>query len=73
MDKYEVTVLFKNGVEKKWNVETDYVGIESVKKAIEANYIDGKRGTINMGLIIVNLNETVCVEISKIKEVKENE
>ena len=69
MKKYEFVVLFKNGVEKTYEVEGEESDLDSVIASIKRVYKgESTGGIINIGFAFINICETACIDISEVIE-----
>lgn len=73
--KFDVKVLFKNGVEKEFKdiVSCNENSIKPLLIEVNTNYKLGTPGVLNLGLAEVRVEESVCVEILNIREYKGGE
>ena len=72
MIKIKVKVLFKNGIEKEFIVDTDENGLGTLYNTVGVVYKGDSNALLNIGLAFVNLSETVCVEVIQINEKTNN-
>ena len=69
MKKYEFVVLFKNGVEKTYEVEGEESDLDSVIATIKRVYKgESTGGILNIGFAFINICETACIDISEVIE-----
>ena len=70
MKKYEFKVLFKNGVEKTYDVEGEESDLKDLKDLIviiKRVYKGECNGIINIGYAFINVSETSCIDISEVE------
>ena len=69
MKKYKFVVLFKNGVEKTYEVEGEESDLDSVIATIKRVYKgESTGGILNIGFAFINICETACIDISEVIE-----
>ena len=72
MGKYKFKVLFKNGVEKEYECESEDDAIASLLIDIELVYKDRGKGVVQLGNGFIMLTETVSIEIEEVIEDENN-
>ena len=68
MTKYKFTVLFKNGIEKEFEASSDDAAMENLIATIDSAYKGRGKGVLQLGGVLININETVCIEITPLSE-----
>ena len=67
--KYELKILFKSGVEKKFMITTVEKEMEKIVSTIDKVYRGVMLGTLHADLSFINISEIACVDIEIIEEV----
>ena len=67
MKKYEFKVLFKNGVEKTYDVEGGESDLKDLITTIKRVYKGECNDIINIGYAFINVSETSCIDISEVE------